>query len=429
MGWTEPEALDAHVRRLDNEGLASFVTDLWTARGFETDRDGRRVIARRGDETRVLYILTRHTAPSGETARNVDFIVAPGRPKAGETLAAELDARFLDAADLGEMLRYALKRDVAADLCQRHFGAAPDELTYPPRERLRRAVERLEARTVAAVTVAVILVAAGAVFGLVGPDVSSGTTDETVRSSGTPTDAGSSETASSMADDGSTSTAAGVTGLSAVPGVNETGLSNVTRLAQAHATVVSEAASYTIWFDYYAPENGSSGQVQYDTDVRVQGDRASVRTSRERSGGNRSLRKTVYFDGTDRYVATNSSGEFTRVDDRLPRATPLAVPFTRPTVMVQTYLATPENSVRLAETDARGKRYRLHGTGRPAALPNTVADYEMMAIVDERGFVWAFEAEFTVRRDSDDDGVSGRERVRLTWTYDRINNTAIQRNP
>ncbi|WP_311173568.1 hypothetical protein [Halobellus ordinarius] len=432
MGWTDPGVLEAHVRCLDSEGLADFVTDLWTARGFETNREGAYVIARRGGKKQVLYVLTRRaTTRPVEIVRNVDIVVAAGRSGAGETLAAELGARFLDAADLIEMLRYALKRDVAADLCESHFGAAPEALRFPPRERVRRTVGGLETRTVAAVVIAslVVAVGAGAVFGLAGPGAGSGTTDEAAVTGGTLTNGGSDESATSTAEGGSTSTGAGGVDPSTVPGVSDTGISNASRLAQAHAAAVSDTASYTIWFDYYAPETGSTGRVQYDVDVRVQGERISVRASRERAAGNRSLLRTVYFDGKDRYVAENSSDEFSRIDDREPTATPRAVPFTRPAEMIRTYLATPESSVTAAGRDASGERYRLQGTGQPAALPVTVTDYEMTAIVDQRGFVWAFEAEFSILHDSDGDGVSGRERVRLTWTYDRVNSTEVRLTP
>lgn len=430
MGWTDPAVLEARVRHLDSEGLAAFVTDLWTARGFETTREGACVIARRGGKTQVLYNPTRRaTTPPTETGRNVDIVVAAGHPQVGETLAVDVGARFLDAADLTEMLRYAIKRDVAADLCESHFGAAPDELAFPSRERARRAVVGIETRTVAAVIVASLLVAvgAGAVFGLAGPGVGgSGTADESAATTATPTDVDSDGPAPSTAEAGSTPTGAGVTDPATVPGVSDTGISNASRLAQAHAATVSGTASYTVWFDYYTPENGSTGRVQHDVDVRVQGERSSVRTSLERTDGNRSLLRTVYFDGTDRYVAANTSDEFTRIDDRRPTATPRAVPFTRPTEMVRAYLATTESSVSAAGSDAAGERYRLHGTGRPTALPETVTEYEMTALVDERGFVMILEAEFSIPHDSDGDGVSGRERVRLTWTYDRLNTTEVR---
>ncbi|MFB6251970.1 MAG: hypothetical protein ABEI27_09865 [Halobellus sp.] len=430
MGWTDTDVLDTRVRRLNGEGIAAFVTDLWTARGFETDREGPFVVAHREGERRVLYVLTkRTTTPSVGTSRSVDIVVAPRRPQAGEALAADLDARFLDTADLTEMIRYALERDAAADLCEAHFGATPDELRYPPRERVRRRVGRLEVRTVAVIIVASLVVAVGAsaAFGLAGTDVAnSGTPDEAAITGGTPATAESDEPAASTTEGGSTPTTADITDPSTVPGVSETSITNASRLARAHAAVVSDTASYTIWFDYYAPNNGSSGQVQHDVDVRVQGERIFVRESLERSGGNRSVRRTAYYDGRDRYVAENGTNEFSRIDDRPPTATPREVRFTRPGEVVQTYLATSNSSVSPAESDTRGARYRLQSTGRPAALSDTVTDYKMTAIVDKRGFIWALEAEFTVRRDTDGDGVSGRERVRLTWTYDRINSTEVR---
>lgn len=434
MGWTDLDILEARVRGLDNESLAAFVTDLWTARGFETDREGAYVIARRGEEEQVVYILAGGaTTPSVETAREIDAVVAAGCRREGETLAAEQNARFFDASDQAQMLRYAIKRDVAADLCESHFGAAPGDLSVPPRERIRRAVGRVKPKTVVAVVLTSLVVAAGAgaVFGLAGAGVVGyGTTDESGVTSGRLTDAATTEPTTSAAVGGSTPTGSGVTDASSVPGVSGAGIENASRLAQAHAATVSSTPSYTILFDYYTPENESNRRVQYDVHVRVEAERISVQTSREEPAGNRSLLRTIYFDGTDRYVyaAENRDDEFSRLDNRTPTATPRGVPFTRPAEMVRMYLATPESSVRAAGRDASGERYRLQGTGRPAALPETVTGYEMTAIVDTRGFVRTFEADFTVSRDSDSDGVSGRERVRLTWTYDRANSTEVRIN-
>lgn len=43
------------------------------------------------------------------------------------TRVAESDARFVDAAGLTEMLRYAVDCDAAAELCKRYLGPAPGE--------------------------------------------------------------------------------------------------------------------------------------------------------------------------------------------------------------------------------------------------------------------------------------------------------------
>lgn len=433
MGWADPGVLQARVRRLDSDDLATFVADLWGARGFETTRDGAYVTARSGGTTQVVYVLTQSaTRTHVETTRDVDIVVAAGRHRAGATPATESGARFLDAADLAEMLRYAIERDVAADLCETHFGVAPEALRFPLQRRVRRAVVGVDFGTVAVVIVVSLLVAAGAgaVLGVAGPGIdNSGTTDEAVVVSETPTNVGSDDPPTAATESGLILTGAGVGNATTVPGVNETGISNASRLAQAHDRAVSGVSSYTIWFDYYAPANGSDERVQYDTDVRVQGARSSIRTSLERTGGNRVLLSTVYANGTGRYRAATGSEEFTRIDNRTPTATPRAVRFTRPAGMVRTYLTTPESSVRVAETDAAGDRYRIRGTGRPAGLPETVSEYEVTATVDQRGFVRTFEAEFSIPRDSDGDGAGGRARVRLTWTYDRLNTTAVRADP
>ncbi|MBB6646560.1 hypothetical protein [Halobellus ruber] len=430
MDWADPDVLEARVRGFGSESLAAFVADLWAARGFETDRDGAVVTARRDEQTRVVYVLTgRGGTPPVETARPVDVVVASGRPRAGETLAAELNARVVDAAGLTGMLRYAIERDVAADLCERHFGAAPEAVTAPPRDRVRRAVERLEAETVVTVLLAafVVAVGAGAVFGPTNPGVAGDETpDEAAVTPGTVTSPGGDGPGTVTVDAGSSPTDTGVSTPAVVPGVSETGISNASRLAEAHAATVAGTSSYTIWFDYYAPETGSTGRVQYDVDVRVEGEQAVVETSREPAGGTRSLLSAMYFDGTDQYSVTNNGGGLSRLDNRTPTATPRAVSFLRPGRMVRVYLATPESTVTATESDEFGERYRLEGTGRPGGLPDTVTEYEMTAVVDERGFVRLFEAEFSISRDGDSDGVTDRQRVRLTWTYDRVNSTEIR---
>ena len=428
MGRVDHDVLEARVRGLDSGGLAAFVADLWAARGFETARHGAVVTARRREETQVVYVLTGGAGtPAVETPRSVDVVVAAGRPRAGETLAAESNARFVDAAGLTGMLRYAIERDVATTLCKRHFGAAPAALTFPPRDRVRRAVAGLDVGTVVTALLAMVVVAVGAnaVVGLVGPGVAGGgPSDGAAVTPGTVTSPGGDGPRTVTVNAESVPTDSGASTSAVAPGVSETGLDNASRLAAAHAAAVSGSSSYTIWFDYYAPENGSTERVQYDVDVRVDGERVSVRTSREPAGGTRSLLSTVYFEGTDRY-SVNSSGDRTRLDSRPPTATPRAVPFTRPGRMVRLYLATAESTVRTTGTDASETRYRLRGTGRPAGLPDTVRDYEMTAIVDERGFVRTFEAEFSIPRDGGADGVGDRKRVRLTWTYDRVNRTAV----
>lgn len=330
------------------------------------------------------------------------------------------------------MLRYAIDREVAADLCERHFGAAPEQLRFPLRNRVGRIVEGLKLETVVTMTLAVfvVVVVAGGVFGLVWPGSYAGETpDEAAVSPKTVTNPGGDGPRTVTVDGESSPTETGVTDALSVPGVNETGVINASRLAESHAATVAGMSSYTVWFDYYAPENGSPERAQYDVDVRVDGEQFSVQTTREETEGSQSLLRTVYFDGADRYIAENSSDEFSRIDGRTPTATPRAVPFTRPAEMVRLYLAVPESSISAVESDTSSERYRLRGTSRAADLPDTVTDYEVTAIVDGRGFVWMLEADLSILRDTDDDGITDGKRVRLIWTYDRVNRTEIRFNP
>lgn len=85
MSWVDPDVLEARVRSLDSESLVAFVTDLWTGRGFETDRDGALVTARRDGERHVVYVLTERTGmPSVEAPGIVDVVVAVRRPEEGK---------------------------------------------------------------------------------------------------------------------------------------------------------------------------------------------------------------------------------------------------------------------------------------------------------------------------------------------------------
>lgn len=153
-----------------------------------------------------------------------------------------MNARFVDDAGLTEMLRYAITRDVAADLCERHFGASPGELTFPPRDRVRRVPRGLEIETVVTVLLALFVVAvgAGAVFGLTGPGVAGdGTPNEAAVTPETVTSPGGDGPRTVTVNSGASPAEVGVSNPASVPGVSETGISNASQPAQAHAAIVS----------------------------------------------------------------------------------------------------------------------------------------------------------------------------------------------
>jgi hypothetical protein len=432
MSWPDDAVVEARLRRLDAEACASFVAALWDARGFETTRRDGAVIARRGSERCVVLPLggrspvSRSAVGDGLVPADVDVVVAPASPRGSEALTTDLDARLVDAGDLAEMLRYAVDRQTAATLCSAYLGAAPDDLRLPLPNRIRRAGERVGVgATVVAVAALVLVVGAGAVLGPGLAGVTGGEGDPDA----TPTPSADGGTVG--ASNASAPTGSGVTDPATVPGLAADGIADVDRLASAHAAALGNE-SYTIWFDYFTPEEGAPDRrVQYDTDALVDGERSLAATSLERHSDDRERVGAVYFDGTRRYVAdgTNGTWTFRAVGTERPTATPRAVPFTRPAETVRTYLATPESTVERRTGDAASDLYRVSGEGRPSALPSTVADYSMVALVDEQGLVREFEATFTVLNDSDGDGEGSRERVRLTWTYDRIGATAIPPDP
>jgi hypothetical protein len=429
MCWPDSDVLESHICRLSSESLAAFVVDLWMARGFETSHKGTHIIASRGEETRFIYLLTGHaTTPPTETPYSADIVITVGHPQAGAERATELGARLLHASDLAEMLHYAIDPDVAADLCESHFGASPEELRFRPWERIRRTVTEPDIGMMTAITVVSLLLAVGggAVFGVVPGLDHNQFLDESSVTGETLTTASPDKSATSIAQNGTSSTEPGINESMTVPGVSETGISNANRLAEAHAGAVSDMSSYTIRFDYYASDNGSTDRAQYDVGVRVHGERSLVRTNRKQTGGTRQSLGTVYSNSSGRYAAENGNKSIKRLPDRTPTATPLAVPFRRPEAMVRTYLATPVSSVRVAETNATGAQYRLSGTGRPAGLSHRVTKYEMTALTDERGFVRVFEAEFSILYTNSNAGSGGRDRVRLTWTYNRLNDTQVR---
>jgi hypothetical protein len=167
-------AVEDHLRRLDASSLRALVVDLWTARGFETERDGAAVVASRGGSSQVVLpvpagridrLRSSSRRPAREPGRgsgpgsgsgsapdpdddrrgtdrdrdrradgSVDVVVAPG---GSETVPASAsDARVVDAAGLRRALRYAVDRRTARTLSATHLGAPPDRLRPSLRGRL-----------------------------------------------------------------------------------------------------------------------------------------------------------------------------------------------------------------------------------------------------------------------------------------------------
>ena len=421
--WRET-AVDHHLARLGPRDCRAFVADLWAARGFETHLDGDVVVATRRGDPVVLFpaVGGRLRAPS-PPSRPVDVVVAPRGGTAAAALAETHDARVLTAADLREMLRYAVAPADAEALCEGHLGGSPVTLRPPLRARVRAHASRVEAfdppASLAAVATLLVLVALTTGSAVVLDDSAggglggaSGATDGTAD---TTTDV----TTAARADDATPSDGGDeVSTLSGPPGVDGEGVTNLTALAAAHDRALGNR-SYTLWLDTYRPFNGDpdAPRVQRDTDIAVDGEEYSVSESLERGDDRRPVR-AVYYDGTDWYVADETGGD--SVDGTAVAASVPPDPQSLRKTLVTRYLATPVTDVTDRTRVGNTVRYRLEGEGRPPRFDrDRVYNYSFVATVGDDGFVYRATVEFSVVT------VEGSYRLRFEWTYGRVGSTIV----
>jgi hypothetical protein len=434
--------VDDHLARLDAAACRAFVADLWAARGFETEVDDDVVVAtRRGDSVVVFPACGgRFRAPSAPS-RPVDAVVAPAGGTRAAAIAAAHGARLLTAADLRQMLRYAVDPETETALAERHLGAPLTALTPPLRRRVGSRLARLTAPDSPVGSTAVVVVLALVVASTAGFLAFDGALDQPADPVSTPSSAGAATVTERPAEvtawgDG-TDTPSRPTDrdvsvprspvddsdrLAAVPGLNSTGVTNLTALAAAHDRALG-TQSYTLWADTYRPQNGvpRAERVQRDTDIFVDGDRYLVEENLER-GSDRRLVRAVFYDGTDWFVDDRTTDErmVRWVDGTTAEATVDPDPRVLRTRLLTHYLATPTTNVTGRTRTAGTVRYRLEGSGIPPALATReMHDYRFVAVVDSDGFVREAVVEYRVV------SVAGSYDFRFEWTYGRLNATAL----
>lgn len=429
-----------HLRGLDTDARAALVADLWAARGFETSREGREVVATgRGGTVRIRVDTV------GASADPPDVLVASGNGR-GVREVVPASVRVVDAEGLAGMLRYAVDRSTAAALCERHLGAPPDGLHPPVRERLRTrlgglraATDRLEvtespvasASFLAAglVLLAVSAVAGVALTGVPGspstsPDTGDGAVGPLSVPESTPIDdVVVTPTPTANAE----GTGEAVPNASVVPGLSEDGIVDLSALAAAHARTLL-GGSYTLWIDTYRPPEGDpdGDRVQFDTDVAVAGDRFLVEEN-VGDGESRERLRTVYDDGEDWYVANETANGTTYARARTPGQTPPSAPNPDNVALrlVADYLSTPETTVEGhggndVGAGGDGPTYRLVGRGTPPTMDGDgIWNYTAVALVDRDGLVRDLTVTYTVI------SPEGSYRVRKEWTYGYLGETTV----
>jgi len=419
-----------HVRRLDADGLAALVADLWEARGYETTRDGSDVLARGGDGSVRVRV-----APGGGVSPDApaDVAVAPdghGGDGDGDSV------RTVDATAVAELLGYAIDRGVARDICDRHLGAPPAELPPPLSDRLRERAGALSSVTPAVLGIGALAVVF--VIGIGGVAVTPGPAGESLSAS----DPGTVPDTSPLSD----GHAAGIKGIETdgekdrsrtslnksgdgtlPPGVSESGIEDVDALAAAHERAIANR-SHTVWVDWYRPRNlrPNGTRIKRDIDIASEGDRYLIETENE-VDGERTRSGAIYNDGSGLYVATwnETDGRYGRVFRITPRQNNVPTPESVRTRLVTRYLSTPRTNVTgVVERDGQ-RLYRVVGTGRPNTTSAvTIRNYTVEALVDSRGFV----RDVTVRASVEHPDTTPERafRVKREITYGRVGSTTVE---
>ncbi|MFB6304640.1 MAG: hypothetical protein ABEH47_05695 [Haloferacaceae archaeon] len=399
-------AVERRLRSLDAGACAALAADLWAARGFDTRREGRVVVATRRGESRVLYsVPTSRVGAPPAPERPVDAVIDPRGRRGARELADAHGARFLDAAALREMLWYGVDRRTTADLCERHLGGAPADLSPPLCRRVRTAARRAESGVGAALVGALVLLVAGA---LVAPALTASPSDA----------AGNATATESGGVDLGAATASRPSGPSTVPGLDEGGVADLTALANAHRRAV-EGESYTLWRDYRGPGEGNA-TIHRDVDVAVDGREYRAVTTVE--GGNRSTMETVYHDRRGWFLMRADGGNVTYRRVGAGDGGPYGVPNPEETArtLVRRYLSTPETRVTGTVTRDGRTLYRVVGSGNPSGFGGgDVRNYTATALVGPDGFVVSLRVTYVLAADGRTAGVT-RE-----WTYGRVGETDV----
>lgn len=354
-------AFDDALRQLDTAALTALVSDIWAARGYETRREGDRVVVGRGGPTTVHVHdgagrFGRTHPPPAPAAVGADLVVT-NVSAAGEGVR--------DAADLRDALLYAVPPATGDALCRRHLGTPARHDPGSPEQ----SSARLTVVVLAAVVVlAGVALATGVPGGLNGVD----DTDPT-DVSGAPAD----DTESPVSE-GAPSPAAG----EVAPGVGRNGSIDVDRVADAHARVLAET-SYTWVVTYREYRNGSRVEtVRWQVAVAGPGRYNSTVTGDERSRSSATtLGETAYADGKVRYER-HPDGRVSRerIDAADDEDDPHVAAATR---MISWYLSAENVSVGQAGRSDDGRHY-VFAEGDP--WPGTEAE-RTVAVVRDYGLV------------------------------------------
>lgn len=391
----------AALGRLGAESLARLTADLWAARGYDTDRDGRRVVVRdpESDGERVLVahdatgslgrvVPGRRRAPPRPAAVGADVVV---------TNAAATGPGVTGVADLRRALLYAVPPATGDALCRRHLGMAARRERGHGRGRDRSPTAVAGALAAVVALVAIAALAAG------------------VPVEERPGDAGGERASPSASTPGGGVSPARAG--SSPPGVTAESVRDADALADAHvAALRGRSYVWTVTYREYRDGNRTVFLHQYTTVAGPRRYASTIKGWGDPSGtAGLVLGPTTYADGTVRYEATGGT-----VSRRPLPAGNADAGAGEPTDrfagragrLVAWYLSTDESVVERVGPD----RVRIRATADP--WPGTV-DETTTAVVREDGLV----LELRRRHGRPDSNVT----VAVAFTYRALGTATVER--
>lgn len=377
-------AFARQLRSLDDAELASFVADLWAARGFETTIDTPVVVAERpsGASPERIQCGRQSIGQPDEVDSVIDLSSADP--------AGRGSVRTLGPADLRAMLLYAIDRETADQLFLEHFGRpmASRAADVPIHHR----IPNPSVRTLLTAGVVVVL-AVGFALGASGGTLPFDGLERAATPTPVPPDP-------SPDSDGDRPSGGGDL-FRYPPGVGSSGVTDAGALAAAHRSALADSTwelrlTHDGSFDLVHPYRGWTSSEQHV--VRADPTRYVYQVTGREPAANGTLIPETYADygnGQANYRRLIGLHDHTFVRTRLPTEEPPGVFAMVSAAYVERYLTTTETEVEPVDT-ASSQNRRVIATGTPTGMARTVANYTAIAVVDRNGVVHRLTVEYTL---------------------------------
>jgi len=412
------------IRTADPSDRRRFLADLWFARGWETTVEGSVVVARRGDRTERLAVVSRSRLRLSPTVpAEATVVVALGDPTRTRRAAPD-DARVLSVDEFYDLVRYGLPAGRGDDLVADHFGVRLDDLPADDRGVGARGADEAGGAVVAPLSrprsslpvaplvfIALLLAAVVVTAGPGGVPVLGEALGG--HGSSTPTPAATTPEPTPTPEP-----------RTVAPGVTTASVENATRLAAAHRRAAANRSyRWTLRYRESIARDETGREVEV---VRVEAPHVYVsevkRAGQLRAFPRPTASEDAYADGSTRYARrpAEPDGVAARVLDPDVRDGP-GRQASRAARYLDWYLSTDETSVTRVEsvTNATAESgtalYRVQGRGTD--FPRS-RDYRVEAIVEESGFVRSMRVTYETR-----DGLG----VEVWFAYDAVGETTVTR--